>query len=546
MAGSVVTRTPGIRSYRQHQPEGKYDAIVIGSGMGGMTCAGLLARDGKRALVLERHYTAGGFTHVFKRSGYEWDVGIHYIGSVNRPKSMLSSIFRYLTDGRLEWADMGEVYDRIVFGDEIFEFHAGRENFVSHLQERFPAEADRKAIAAYVDLIRQVERTSFSFFGEKAVPGPVAWLAGGKMRKPFLRFASRTTRDVLEELTDNPKLRGVLVGQFGDYGLPPAQSSFGIHAILVGHYMGGAAVPVGGSSRIAETIGAVIDGAGGLILTNAEVRQILVDGRTAVGVELADGRKLHAPIVISDAGFANTYGRLLPEASRRRLGMDELVDQVHPSFAHLGLYLGFKESAADLGLQKANYWIYPDGRYDHDANVQSYLRDPDADFPVVYISFPSAKDPDWDNRYPGRATIDVITLAPYEWFAQWENSRWMRRGETYDAFKDRLSQRLLEVLYRYEPQLRGKLDHCELSTPLSTRHFANYSRGEIYGLAHDPARFAQRFLKPKTPVRGLYLTGQDVTTAGIAGAASGGVLTLSAIRRANYMRKIRAAAAVDR
>ena len=86
-------RTPGIVSYRQHPPEGDHDAIIIGSGMGGMTCAALMAREGRRALVLERHYTAGGFTHVFKRNGYEWDVGIHYIGGVNRPESMLSVDF---------------------------------------------------------------------------------------------------------------------------------------------------------------------------------------------------------------------------------------------------------------------------------------------------------------------------------------------------------------------------------------------------------------------------------------------------------------------
>jgi all-trans-retinol 13,14-reductase len=531
-------RTPGIVSYKQHPPEGGYDAIVVGSGMGGMTCAALMAREGRRALVLERHYTAGGFTHVFKRSGYEWDVGIHYIGGVNRPESLLASIFRYITDGELEWADMGEVYDRIVFGDEVYEFHAGRENFVRYLQEKFPDPADCRAIEKYVELIREVSRSYVSFFKEKALPDPLAWIAGGWLRKRFLGFASRTTREVLEELTDNPKLRGVLVGQFGDYGLPPAQSAFGMHAMLVSHYMGGAAVPVGGSSRIAETIAAVIDRAGGSIVTNAEVARILLDGNTAMGVEMADGRKLHAPLVISNTGIANTYGRLIDEGDRARLGLAELAERVPASFAHLGLYLGFKESAADLGLQKANYWIYPDGRYDHDANLAAYIDDPDSDFPVVYISFPSAKDPDWENRYPGRATIDIITFAPYEWFTRWEETRWHKRGEDYEAFKNRLSERLLEVLYRYEPQLRGKVDHAELSTPLSTQHFANYSRGEIYGLSHGPDRFAQKFLRPKTPIRRLYLTGQDVATAGIAGAAASGLLTMSKIRGKNYVKQV--------
>ena len=95
------------------------------------------------------------------------------------------------------------------------------------------------------------------------------------------------------------------------------------------------------------------------------------------------------------------------------------------------------------------------------------------------------------------------------------------------------------MLYRYEPQLRGKLDHCEMSTPLSTRHFVNYDQGEIYGLAHSPDRFARRFLRPRTAVRNLWLTGQDIATAGIAGAAVSGVMTISAIRGKNYFRRIR-------
>ena len=527
----------GIRSYVQHPPEGDYDAIVIGSGMSGLTCAALMAREGLRALVLERHYTAGGFTHVFRRGDYEWDVGIHYIGEVHRPESLLSAIFRHLTDGKLEWADMGEVYDRIVFGEERYELHAGADAFRGHLRERFPSTPDQRAIDRYVELIRETARSYRSYAMEKALPAPVSLLAGGLLRRRFLRLGGRTTREALDGLTDNMKLKGVLTGQYGDYGLPPGQSAFGMHALLACHYMRGAAFPVGGSSRIAETVAAVIDSAGGSILTKAEVERIVIEGSTAVGVKMADGRELRAPLVISSAGVANTFGRLIAADDRDRLGLAGMQDRVDPSWAHVGLYLGFRQTADELGLRKANYWIYPEGGFDHDANVRAYLNDPETEFPVVYISFPSAKDPDWQNRYPGRATIDVITLAPYEWFTRWEETRWHRRGQDYETFKLRLTDRLLDVLYRYEPQLRGKLDHCEMSTPLSTRHFVNYSRGEIYGLEHSPHRFAQRFLRPKTSVRRLWLTGQDITTAGIAGATASGLLTLSAIRGKNYFRR---------
>jgi phytoene dehydrogenase-like protein len=177
--------------------------------------------------------------------------------------------------------------------------------------------------------------------------------------------------------------------------------------------------------------------------------------------------------------------------------------------------------------------VYPTP--DHDANFARFLADPEGPLPGAYISFPSAKDPTFAERYPGRSTIQVIALAKYDWFTRWEDQQWKRRDEGYEAFKQRFTDRLLEVLYTNMPQVRGKVDHAELSTPLSTRHFANYSRGELYGLAHSPARFRQRFLRPKTPVRNLFLTGQDVTVCGVAGAMAGGVLCASAILGRNVM-----------
>src|SRR5512139_1026123 len=102
------------RSYKREHPTGPWDAIVIGSGIGGLATAALLAKyGGKKVLVLERHYTPGGYTHVFHRPGYEWDVGVHYIGDVHRG-SMLRAAFDVIGDGGIEWEDMGEVYDRIV------------------------------------------------------------------------------------------------------------------------------------------------------------------------------------------------------------------------------------------------------------------------------------------------------------------------------------------------------------------------------------------------------------------------------------------------
>ncbi len=320
---------------------------------------------------------------------------------------------------------------------------------------------------------------------------------------------------MLSELTQNRQLIGVITGQWGDFGLPPARSSFGIHAIVAEHYLEGAAYPAGGASRIAAAIAPIIERAGGHVLINAEVSEILVEHDRAVGVKLSDGREVRARRVVSNAGVANTFGRLLPAPVAERFGLTQHLRVLEPSLAHLNLYVGLRQSARQLGLDRTNLWVYPTP--EHDQNLNAYLADPAAPLPLVYISFPSAKDPTFDERFPGRATIQVIAPARYDWFQSWEDQPWQHRGENYLQLKQQFSDRLLERLYEPVPQIHGKVDHAELSTPLSTRHFANYAQGEPYGLAHTPARFEQRFLKPRTPVGNLFLTGQDVTVCGVAG-----------------------------
>jgi len=200
---------------------------------------------------------------------------------------------------------------------------------------------------------------------------------------------------------------------------------------------------------------------------------------------------------------------------------------VKPSIGHLGVYIGLQGTAQEFGLPKTNYWIYPDN--DYDAAVDRFVADPTGPFPVVYISFPSAKDPDFERRHPGRATIEIVAPAPYEIFEPWADSTWGKRGEDYEALKNSLGERLLEHLYDKVPQVRGRIDYWEVSTPLSMQWFCGYGRGELYGLDHDPARLQQRWLRPRTKVPGLWLTGQDVMSCGVTGAMMGGLASATAV-----------------
>ena len=518
--GSIKARS----SYPESPGAEKWDAIVIGSGMGGLSTAALLARHGgKRVLVLERNSVAGGFTHTFGSSDYEWNLGVHYVGQMQDPKSLIRAAFDHLTGGRLQWSPLPKVYDRARIGDREYDFVAGRARFRDQMKSYFPNEA--KAIDGYLHAIESCFNRSTMYFKAKVLPPSLAWLPGPLMQGPFLRWAGRTTADVLAKITANRELSAVLTAQWGDYGLTPMESSFGVHAMLISHYIDGASFPVGGASRLAACLAPTIEEAGGEVVVNAEVSRILLDrSQRAAGVRMLDGRELRAELVISAVGARNTFHTLLPrDAPGVRAALRELK-KVPPSVANLCLCVGIKQSAANLGLAGANLWVHPTP--DHDANLARFKRDLSAPLPLLFISSPSANDPDFAQRHPGRSTLEVISLVPYDLFARWENPE--SRGQDYEEFKQSLEERLRKGLEEHVPAMRGKLDVVDLLTPLSARRYMNCPSGESYGLSATPARFRLRCLSPRTSVRNVYLTGQDACLIGVAGAAMGGVLTASA------------------
>ena len=524
-------------SYKKTRPEKRYDQIIIGSGISGTGLAAILAKEGKSSLVLERHYTPGGFTHVFKRRGYEWDVGVHYIGQVHQERSIIRRIFNYITNDRLQWAEMSDNYDRIIFGNKSYDFYKGKQQFKAKLKTYFPSEEDQKSIEDYMRLIILASKTSRGLFARRAVPKWLNYVMGRIIAGKSTKFYSKTTKEILSSITSNQELAGVLTGQFGDYGMPPADSSFIMHAMLVHHYLDGGNYPVGGSSEIFKSIEPTINVAGGDVYVNAEVDEILVKNGKAIGVKMNDGKELFADKIISSTGIHNTYHHLLRNTQISSFER-KAIKKLRPSIAHLCLYVGLNETPENLRLPKTNLWVYPDN-YDHDENIRKYLKDTEhEDFPVVYISFPAAKDPDFQNRYPGKSTIEVITLSDFSMFKKWENKKWKNRGNEYEDLKERLAQRLLRKLYEQLPQLEGKVDYYELSTPLSTRHFVNYDHGEIYGLEHSPERFGSNAIHVKSSIKNLYLTGQDIVSCGIAGALISAVITGSLITKKDMIKEI--------
>ncbi len=494
-------------------PRRDFDVVVIGSGAGGLMAGALLARlQGKRVLVLERHYRLGGFTHTFQRpGGFTWDVGVHYIGKEIVNPGTVADAFRVATGGALRWSPLPDTFERLRFPGFEFEMRAGRENLVEDLSRAFPAEAG--AIRRWLaDVDRAVSVSSLRVM-DGALPGPIRLAARAATAGRFT-LGDMNLRDYLARRFADARLRAVVSARWGDHGLPPSQCAFFAHAMITRHYLEGAVYPVGSAASIAAAMSEVITGAGGQLRIRAEVDRILVRNGRAVGVRLKGGEEILAPIVISDAGARNTYLRLLPEEVP--VPFRAQLAAVAPGMGFVTLYLGLSAPGSTLGVKGENLWCHRS--LDHDAAWAARPRLLDGAVDNTYVSFPSLKD-----REATGHTAEIVAPADPASFAPWNGTRWMKRGEDYEAVKERISDALLAEAEQHLPGLSRLVVHRELGTPLSTAHFTAHPAGESYGTPFLPGSLRQPWRTARTPVRGLYLAGADALFLGVTGAGMGGV-----------------------
>ncbi len=517
--------------------ERAFDAIVIGSGIGALSFASIMAQLRQwRVLVLERHFKIGGFTHTFSRpGGWTWDVGVHYVGEMG-PGMSGRKLFDFITERRVDWSPLPDVYDVFVYPGLRIKVPKGRENFERALVDVFPDE--RRAIGQYFRDMKRAANWFTRRMMSQLTPQPIGWMVQA-INRLAEKSALQTTQEYLESHIRDPRLRAVLASQWGDYGLPPSRSAFVAHAIVASSYLDGAWYPVGGAGEIPKAASSVIQVAGGELLVGHEVTRILLEDGRAVGVEvqLKKGtdqprQEFRAPVIVSDAGAWNTFTRLLPaEAVPFR---DEL--QTPPDgLEAVELFLGLKRDPRELGLQGENYWIF--SSFDHDqmcANRDDLL---DGRTQMVYLSFPSLKDPRAQNH-----TAEIIAPLSYRTVEAFREELWRRRGTDYEAAKGRMTQALLDLVERHHPGFRDLVAYAELATPLTFEHFTGAPSGTIYGYPATPDKFRKSWLTPKTPVKNLYLTGADAAVLGIMGALMGGVATASTLLgAAGFLEIMRAA-----
>ena len=499
-----------------------YDVIVIGSGIGGLTTAGLLARAaGKRVLVLERHTEPGGLTHTFRRDGASWDVGVHYIGQVG-PGSRARAYFDYLSGGELEWNRMPDAYDRFVYPDLDLSVSSDPDRYERELVAAFPQEA--RAIHRYFKAVRRTTAWAAMGFVQEMVPRPMASLLRLAQRMGG-RTATGTTKAYLDSHFRSPELKAVLASQWGDYGLPPSRSAFAVHAMVVSHYLEGGWFPQGGSARIARTFEKGIEQAGGAVRVAQEVTEILLDDGAASGVRVMDHRGplsrervYRAPVIVSAVGASNTFNRLLPtfgDIGRLTGPARHTLEDLGTGTSAVTVFLRLRDDPRSIGLDGGNIWVNRD--LDHERTQEHSVCLLEGRPHDVFVSFPSVKSGESPH------TAEIISFCDADSFRQWADLPKGDRGPDYSALKERVARGMLDLAESAAPGLSDLVDYLEVSTPLTYAHYTAHPAGAFYGPPATPLRYRSDPLGPRTAIPRLFLSGQDAGSTGIMGAMMGGL-----------------------
>ncbi|HYB28355.1 MAG TPA: NAD(P)/FAD-dependent oxidoreductase, partial [Solirubrobacteraceae bacterium] len=466
---------------------GHADVVVIGAGAGGLTAAAYLAALGRQVVVVDRQPVAGGQTAVFADHGYEFDIGLHYLGGFRERRPGLQALLEPLgIDLRFREQDP-DGFNVLLFDNMTFAVPKGLEAYRARLKEAFPGEA--AAIDRYLRRIEAAGMVGDISFPMRGVDRVSDALRYGWESRGAIPAMVTTLRRELERLRCSPRLKAVLSWPNGVYGVAPSRVPLAVHAAATMHYVhGGAWYPEGGASAVSQALVDVIGRHGGEILLDTDVSRILTSGRAVGGVQLRPGpggtgppfEELHAPVVVSAMDIKRTFGELLdPAVVPARVRWR--VRRFRMPLSKFVVYVVLDRDLRAEGVPNHNWFVF-DGD-DVDAFYASMEAGRTPAQTCAFVTPTSLKDPTNPRLCRnGQTNLQVFTLAPgsHEYWGVGPN---LERGERYYERKREWRDRLVRAAERAIPGFADAIAFETSASPITFERYMRFSEGSAYGIA---------------------------------------------------------------
>lgn len=469
----------------------KYDVIIIGSGLGGLECGFILAKNGLKVCLLEQDANVGGCLRTFRRGKTLFDTGFHYVGGLAEGQP-LHRLFRYFGLLDLPWHQLDKnAFDEVVIGDRSFLYANGYEQFVDTLAQSFPHQ--RANLINYTSFLKNVGNHLFDSFQPE----------NGENIYTTSLFA-RSAYEFLNETIDDPLLRSVLSGTSLKMELNAAKLPLYVFAQINNSFIQSAWKLKGGGMQIAERLAEQIRLMGGEVYTRSKVTRLTEANGVLSTVEINNSEQLSARWVISNAHPAYTLSlvdetKLLRKIYRKRIASLENT----------------------IGMFTANIQLKQNAVSYLDRNIYIHRKDADLwnarhtdPLSSVMIYYPVPDDGDVHVK-----SIDLLTPMKWSEIEQWVDTPPGRRGDDYVAMKNSKATACLDFISRHVPELQGNIERIFTSTPLSYQSYTNTVEGAAYGVLKDYNAPMYTVLTPRTPISNLLLTGQNLNLHGILGVS---------------------------
>ena len=494
-----------------------YDVVVVGSGMGGLVSAIIMAREGKSVCVLEKNNQYGGNLQTFVRERTIFDTGVHYLGGLEKGQN-LYRYFEYLDilDG-LHLTRLNEDgFDLITFdGDEKEYPHAqGYPNFERQLVEKFPEE--KEAIHQYCKKLQDICNQF-----------PLYNLKHGKPYHEDTELFSLPAKAYIDSVTQNEKLRAVLAGSNLLYAGEADKTPFYVHALSVNSYIQSSYRCADGGSQITKLLIKRLKESGGEAYKHSEVIQFNVEDKQIASVVTKKGNVIKGDLFISNIEPKITLQMVGEEHFRKSYA--NRIKSIDSTVSAFSIHIVLKPET--FKYLNHNYYHFKDHKSVW--NSHNYTQ---KSWPEAYmVSMGTRKNQgEWADQ------LTAITYMRYEELEPWSGTfntvaQKNSRGETYEEFKETKIEAFLKVLEEKFPHIRESIQSVHTSTPLSYRDYIGCNEGSMYGYAKDYNIPLKTFISPRTKIKNLFFTGQSINMHGILGVTISSVVTCSEILGSEYL-----------